>query len=123
MADRVSRRGKRKTVQFRGMFVWIIVFYFYNIFLPTCIFNNRLQTLFIDQLDRSKATCSFKLFVFCPTASQKKTQESLLLRHVIEAFNFHSMYVKCMTSPSGHHLCGSWSNSKPIKNPSSRFVK
>ena len=25
-----SRRGKRKTVQFRGMFVWIIVFYFYN---------------------------------------------------------------------------------------------
>ena len=37
MADRVSRRGKRKTVQFRGMFVWIIVFYFYNIFLPICI--------------------------------------------------------------------------------------
>jgi hypothetical protein len=28
VADRVSRRGKRKTVQFRGMFVWIIVFYF-----------------------------------------------------------------------------------------------
>ena len=33
MADHVSRRCKRKTVQFRGMFVWIIVFYFY-IFLP-----------------------------------------------------------------------------------------
>ena len=28
---------KGKTVQFRGMFVWIIVFYFYNIFLPICI--------------------------------------------------------------------------------------
>ena len=34
MADRVSRRGKKKTVQFRGMFVWNSVFYFYNIFLP-----------------------------------------------------------------------------------------
>ena len=38
MADRVSKRDKRKTVQFRGMFVWIIVFYFYIIFLPICIF-------------------------------------------------------------------------------------
>ena len=28
MADRVSRRGKRKIVQFRGMFVWIFVFQF-----------------------------------------------------------------------------------------------
>ena len=37
MADHVSRRGKRKTVQFRGMFVWIIVFYFYNIFLTISI--------------------------------------------------------------------------------------
>ena len=31
--------------------------YFYNIFLPICIL---LQTLSKDQLDRSKATCSFK---------------------------------------------------------------
>ena len=37
MADHVSRLGKRKTVQFIGMFVWIIVFYFYDIFLPLCI--------------------------------------------------------------------------------------
>ena len=29
---RVSGLGKRKTTQFRGMFVCIIVFYFYNIF-------------------------------------------------------------------------------------------
>ena len=28
----------RKTVQFRGMFVWIIVFYFYNIFLTSMHF-------------------------------------------------------------------------------------
>ena len=28
MADRVSSRRKRKTVQFRGMLVWIIIFYF-----------------------------------------------------------------------------------------------
>ena len=28
---------KKKTTQFRGMFVWIIVFYFYNIFLTITI--------------------------------------------------------------------------------------
>ena len=35
MADRVSRRGKRKTAHFLDVccVVWIIVFYFYNIFL------------------------------------------------------------------------------------------
>ena len=62
MADRVSRRGKRKTVQFWGMFVWIIVFYFYNICLTIYAFyNKRLQTLFKDPLDQTKATCSFKV--------------------------------------------------------------
>ena len=34
------RRGKKKTVQFRDMFVWIIVFYFYNIFLPMHFITN-----------------------------------------------------------------------------------
>ena len=33
MADRVSSQSKTKTMQFRGKFVKIIVFYFYNIFL------------------------------------------------------------------------------------------
>ena len=28
MADHVSSQSKKKTTQFRGMFVWIIVFYF-----------------------------------------------------------------------------------------------
>ena len=41
MAERVSQRGKRKTGQFRGMFVWIIVFYFYNIFLTINAFYNK----------------------------------------------------------------------------------
>ena len=59
MADRVSRRGKRKTVQFRGTFVSSIVFYFYNIFL-IMYFITTIQTLFKDQLDQSKATCPFK---------------------------------------------------------------
>ena len=63
MTDRVSRRGKRKTAHFRGMFLWIIVFYFYNTFLPICKKKKRLQTLIKDQLDRSKATCSFNFVV------------------------------------------------------------
>ena len=33
MADPVSRRGKRKTTQFRVILVWIIIFYFKSIFL------------------------------------------------------------------------------------------
>ena len=43
MADRVSQRGNRKTVKFRGMFLWIIVFYFYNIFLPMHFRTNGYQ--------------------------------------------------------------------------------
>ena len=66
MADRVSRQGKRKTVQFRGMFVWIIVFYFTTSFYPYAFYKKRLQTLFKDQLDRSKATCSFNRRVPIP---------------------------------------------------------
>ena len=63
MADRVSRRSKRKTVQFRGMFVFvsIIVFYFYNIFLPICIIYQTVTNALKDQLDRSKALCSFNI--------------------------------------------------------------
>ena len=41
MADRVSRRGKKETVYFRGMFVWIIVYNFYNIFLHAFINKKR----------------------------------------------------------------------------------
>ena len=33
-------------------------------FQPYAFYKKRLQTLFIDQLVRSKATCSFKMFVF-----------------------------------------------------------
>ena len=46
MADRVSGGGKRKTVQFRGMFVWVIVFYVYStwdVCVDHCIL--RLQHL------------------------------------------------------------------------------
>ena len=52
MVGRVSRRGKRKTVQFRGMIVWIIVFYtFTTSFYPYAFYNKRLHTLFKDQLE------------------------------------------------------------------------
>ena len=55
---RVSRRGKKKTTQFRGVFVWIIVFYFQNIFPTNAFYNKQLQVKY--QLDLSKAMCSFK---------------------------------------------------------------
>ena len=44
----------------RGMFVGIIVFYFENIFqMINTFYNKQFQTLFIDQLAWSKATCPF----------------------------------------------------------------
>ena len=64
MADRVSSQRKKKTAQFRGKFtVWIIVFYIILKHLSNHIdfYNKRLQMLFIDQLVRSKATCSFNV--------------------------------------------------------------
>ena len=41
MADGVSRQGYRKTVLFRGMFVWIIVFYFYKKYLLRDIYERK----------------------------------------------------------------------------------
>ena len=38
-----------------------LLYYFLNIFLTIRIYNKRLQSLFKDQLDRSMATCSFKV--------------------------------------------------------------
>ena len=40
-------------------------------FQSYAFYNKRLQTLFIHQLDRSKATCSFNLFTFEKTLSVK----------------------------------------------------
>ena len=58
------------------MFRWFIVFYFYNIFLTYVFDNKRLQTLFKDQPDRSKATCSFK-HETCSKTINVKTNTSL----------------------------------------------
>ena len=57
----VFSQSKRKTTQLRGKLVWIIVFCFWNIFLTTHFVTNGYKRIFIDQLVRSKATCSFKL--------------------------------------------------------------
>ena len=68
MADRVSRRGKRKTVQFWGMFVWIIVFYFYNIFLTISITNGfKLfsKTNSTDPRQRVPLTCPHSVCLHC----------------------------------------------------------
>ena len=50
---------KRKTTQFRMILVWIIIFYFKKNLSNHAFENKRFQTLFKDQLVRSKATCSF----------------------------------------------------------------
>ena len=69
MADRVSSQSKKKTTKFCGKFVWIIVFYFYNIFLTMHFIPKRLQLLFKDQLDQFKATRSFKREAYIKIAS------------------------------------------------------
>ena len=46
MVDRVSLRRKRKTVQFRGMFVWTFYSTFKLSILPFAFHNKRVQTLF-----------------------------------------------------------------------------
>ena len=43
MANRVSRRGKKKTVQFRGMFVWIIVIIIIIIILFAITVQNKIH--------------------------------------------------------------------------------
>ena len=65
MADRVSRRGRRKTVQFRGMFVWIIELYFYNIFLPIMHFiTNSYRRL--SKTNSADPMCSFNSVCLFP---------------------------------------------------------
>ena len=50
LADHVSSQSKRKTTQFQGIFVWIIILFFLNIILGNYAFyNKRFQMLFIDQ--------------------------------------------------------------------------
>ena len=48
-----------KTIQFRDIFAWILYSTFKTSFWPYAFHNKRLQTLFIDQIALSKATCSF----------------------------------------------------------------
>ena len=56
MADRVSSQSKRKTTQFRGIFMCGSLYYtFKTSFQPYAFHNKRLQKLFIDQL------CSFNI--------------------------------------------------------------
>ena len=49
-------------------------------FYPYAFYKKRLQTLFKDQLDRSKATCSFKVFiVLAPGTSDNLFEFHLLI--------------------------------------------
>ena len=58
MADCVSRRGKRKTTQFRVKYLCGSLYYYYYYyystlkasFQPYAFYNKRLQMLFKDQL-------------------------------------------------------------------------
>ena len=59
MADRIIVHDVRKTMQFRGMFEWTSYSTLKTSFHPYAFHNKRFQTVFIDQLVRSKATCRF----------------------------------------------------------------
>ena len=56
---------------------------------PYAFYNKRLQTLFKDQLDRSKATCTFKT----PEDSQNSLQVAWLTSSVLKSMSFHIKYV------------------------------
>ena len=63
MADHVSRRGKRKPVQFQGRFVWIIAFYFYYIFPPIFAF---FKTNGYKRFSKTNSTDQRQRFLQCP---------------------------------------------------------
>jgi hypothetical protein len=55
MDDCVFSQCRGRTVQFLGVFVWIILFFF-QIIYPHAVSNGQFQVLFGNQLDRSRAT-------------------------------------------------------------------
>ena len=58
-ADRVSAQSKWKTMQFRGIFVWIIVLK--HLSNQKAFHNMQLHHFFRDQLALFKATCPFNV--------------------------------------------------------------
>ena len=89
MSDRVSSHIKRKTAQLRGKLVWIIVFSFKHLSNHMHFIKTGYQTLWTDQLVRSKATCSFKM----PSSAQNAMCErmgpdqlTLLLYNLLRPF-------------------------------------
>ena len=52
---------KGKPCNFEACLCGSLYFTFTKSFYPYAFYNKRLQTLFKDQLDRSKATCPFKI--------------------------------------------------------------
>ena len=64
MAKRVTtvvRKAKGKLRNFEANLCGSLYSTFKTSFQSYAFYNRRLQTFFIDQLVRSKATCSFKL--------------------------------------------------------------
>ena len=64
MADCVSSQSKRKTVQFQGILVWIIIIYFYNIFLTIHVhafYENGFKHFTWTNSPSIQATCPFKV--------------------------------------------------------------
>ena len=96
MVDRVSRRGKRKTVHFRVMFVWIIVFYFYNIFLPTYMhFITNVYKRF-SMTNSTDPRQRVPLTLWCTRWSLETTKNRLKYTTLIRLFrtllSFHLMW-------------------------------
>ena len=94
MADHVLSHLKRKIVQFRGMFVWLIIFYFLKLpNYPLAFHNKRFQTLYRNQL-WSKITCSFKpVFIYLWSKMSRLSNQGLVL--YIRAF--YNLYLRSWT--------------------------
>ena len=88
MVDRVSSHSKRKTTQFRGKLVWTLYSTFKTSFQPYAFYKTQLQTLFIDQLVRSRqrvplsATLVKCIALFVPIPCGCLYQESVNPLHI-----------------------------------------
>ena len=73
------RKVKGKPHNFEANLYGSLYSTFKTSFQSYAFYNKRLQTLFIDQFVRSKATCSFKVCLYCCLEGFCATSNVLLL--------------------------------------------
>ena len=121
MADRVSSHSKRKTTQFRGKFVMDhCILLLQHLSNHMHFIKKQLQTLFIYQLVRSKATCSFKFACLKPKLFWVYIKSLLIFlvrRNLINSmFKLHGLIFSMKVIFSKNYFSVSVSNWNSPKN-------